>query len=289
MIGIIANPNALRFNIKKLKNLLRKLKQNGLKTDVFFTQRAGDGKKIAERIDGHYRIIAAYGGDGIINEVINGNLKRSALCVLPAGTTNVLAIELYGKPSLNRALNALINGKTKKAYTASINGRKFILMAGAGFDAESVFAVNEKNKKLFGKIEYVLSGVKAYLQKSHCFTIEIERKTLEALWVIVSNSRKYAGNFDISEQTDIFTPILDVFFCPCSNRTAMLPYCNLSLFSGFHAFTPFVKHFCTDKPIKIKGEPHIQIDGDYFSKTNAIIKLGDPIDIVVHEKDKGKH
>ncbi len=281
MIGIIANPNALRFNSKRLKETVKEIERHGLKVNVFFTQKAGDGKRIADKIDGHYRIIATYGGDGIINEVINGNLKRSALCVLPAGTTNVLAIELYGKPSLNRALRALIGGKTKKAYTASINGRKFILMAGAGFDAESVFAVNEKSKKLLGKIEYVLSGVRAYIKKSHCFTIEIEGKTLEALWVIVSNSRKYAGNFDISKQTDIFTPILDVFFCPCANKTAMLPYCNGVLFSGLHAFAPFVKHFLTDKPIKIEGEPHIQIDGDYFSKTNATIKLSDPINIIV--------
>ncbi len=281
MIGIIANPNALRFSSKKLKGIVKEIEKNGSKADVFFTQKAGDGRRIAERIDGQYRIIATYGGDGIINEVINGNLNRSALCVLPAGTTNVLAIELYGKPSLNRALKALIGGKTKKAYTAKINNRKFILMAGAGFDAESVFSVNEKSKKLLGKMEYILSGIKAYTKKSHCFTIEIEGKTLDALWVIVSNSRKYAGNFDISKQTDIFTPFLDVFFCPCANRTAMLPYCNGALFSGLHPFAPFVKHFLTDKPIKIEGEPHIQIDGDSFSKTNAIIKLSNPVDIVV--------
>ena len=281
MIGIIANPNALRFNSKKLKNLLKELTQNGLKTDVFFTQKAGDGKRIADKIDGHYRIIAAYGGDGIINEVINGKLKKSALCVLPAGTTNVLAIELYGKPSLNRALRALIGGKTKKAYTAKINDRKFILMASAGFDAESVYAVNEKSKKLLGKLEYVLSGIKSYIRKSRCFKIEIEGENLDALWVIVSNSKKYAGNFNISKQTDIFTPFLDLFFCPCSNRTAMLPYCNAALFSNLHKYAPFVKHFYTDNPIKIEGKPHIQIDGDYFFKTDATIEMGESIDIIV--------
>ena len=281
MICIIANPNALRFNSEKLKSVTKEIEQHGLKVDVFFTKKAGDGKKIAEQIDGHYRIIATYGGDGIINEVINGDLEKSALCVLPAGTTNVLAIELYGKPSLNLALRALINGKTNKAYTAKINGRKFILMAGVGFDAESVVSVNERNKKLLGKIEYVLSGVKAYMKKSFCFKIEVEGVTLNALWVIVSNSRKYAGNFDISKRTDIFTPFLDVFFCPCANRIAMLPYCNGVLFLGFHTLAPFVKHIFTDKPIKIGGNPHIQIDGDYFSKTDVIIKMSDPINIIV--------
>ncbi len=281
MIAIVANPNALRFNSNHLRLIKQKLESLGYKTDVFFTQKANDGENIVEAIKGRYEIIAAYGGDGIVNEIINGDIGDSALAVLPAGTTNVLAIELFGKASLDDAIDAIINGKIKKANIAKVNSRRFILMAGVGFDAESCFCVNEKVKKLLGKVGYIIAGVKAYLSSSDCFTIEIEGKNYEALWAIVSNAKKYAGNFDISKKTSIFDPFLDVFLCPCVNRTLALPYCSGVLFGGLHGFAPLVKHITTNVDIKISGTPHIQIDGDYFDKTNAVIKLDGQINIIV--------
>ncbi len=282
MIAIVANPNALNFSSSKLKHVLNILSKNGLKADVFFTQKADDGIKIATLLDGKYRIIAAYGGDGIINEIINGDIKSSAIAVLPAGTTNVLAIELFGRSSLKLATRALLKGNTKKAWVAKINSRRFILMAGAGFDAESVYWVNEKRKKAIGKLEYILSGVKAYVfERAHCFTININNAEYRALWAIISNAKKYAGHFNISNKTNIFDGKLDIFLCPCGKRVIELPYCNGALFGGLHNYIPFVKHLTTNQAIKITGQPHIQIDGDYFEKTDATIQLQRTIDIVI--------
>ena len=281
MIAIIANPNALRFKNEELKWIKRELEKNSLPVEIFFTQKPFDGTSITNRIGGKYEIIAAYGGDGIVNEIINGNLNGSALAVLPAGTTNVLAIELFGRVSINAALKAIIKKKTKKAYYGTINSRKFILMAGAGFDAESCLKVNERLKKRLGKLEYVFAGIKAYLSASNCFDIEVDGTRYKTLWAIVSNARKYAGNFNISKETDIFTPSFDVLIFPCTHRIFGLPYYNGILFGGLHRVAPFVKHIITDRPIVISGKPHIQIDGDYMGRTDARIELAGAFDIVV--------
>jgi len=281
MIAIIANPNALRFKNDELKWIKGELEKNDQIVDIFFTQKSLDGVDITNRIGGKYDIIAAYGGDGIVNEIINGNLNGSALAVLPAGTTNVLAIELFGKVSIEAALRAITGKKTRKAYYGTINSRRFILMAGAGFDAESCLKVNERLKKQLGKLEYVFAGIKAYLSTSGCFSIDVEGSTYKTLWAIVSNARKYAGNFNISKETDIFTPTFDVLIFPCIDRIFGLPYSNGILFGGLHKFAPLVKHITTDKPITISGKPHIQIDGDYMGKTDARIELAGVLDIVV--------
>ena len=281
MIAVISNPNALRFKNEELRWIKNELEKSGLSVDILFTQKPLDGTNITNIIGGKYEIIAAYGGDGIVNEIINGNLNGSALAVLPAGTTNVLAIELFGRVSVELALKAIINRKTKKAYYCAINSRKFILMAGAGFDAESCLKVDENLKKRLGKLEYVLAGIKAYLSKSDCFEIEVEGIVYRTLWAIVSNARKYAGNFDLSKKTDIFQPSVDVLIFPCTNRVFGLPYSNGVLFGGLHRIAPFVKHIITDKPVSISGKPHIQIDGDYLGKSDAKLKLDGVLDIIV--------
>ena len=284
MIAIIANPNALHFNVQNLRNIKNCLEQSGLKTDIFFTQRAKDGTKIANLIKNHYDIIASYGGDGIVNEVINAKLPDSAsFAVIPAGTTNVLSIEL-GIKSYSNAVEAIKNKKTKKAYICDIDGKKFILMAGIGFDAEAVLNVNEKLKKISGKFSYVLSGATSYLKKSSYEEIEVEinKKRYRALWVIASNAERYAGSFRISRSINIFHKTMDISVFKSANRFLSLPFYNLFLFSGMHSFSRRIQHIKTDRMKIITKNIPIQIDGDFYGYSPCEISiLEKPINIIV--------
>jgi len=282
MIAIIANPAAHNFSLRKLKWVVRKLKENGKQVDTFITKKAGDGTTIAKKIDGLYDIIAGFGGDGIINEIINAPLKKSTLAVLPAGTTNVLAIELFGSPSIEKATEAIIKGKKIKAYLGKINERYFILMVGAGFDAESVYNVDLTVKKFSGKLAYVIGGIKAYLEKdSKCFKLKIGDKEYLVLWAIISKIKHYAGKFKISKSVDLREPKFELFFCECKNRKLLLPYYNAVLFSGIHNYInlPFAHKVITDKEITIKSTK-IQIDGDYFSQSEGVITIAENIEII---------
>ncbi len=284
MIAIIANPIAHKYDSSALKKIKLLLEKNGRDVDIFFTQKAQDGTKITEKIASKYSIIAAYGGDGIINEIINADLGQSALGILPAGTTNVLAIDL--KISLNpiKAALLLVNPNFMKAYAGKINGKKFLLMAGVGFDAESVANVNWTLKRIGGKLSYLISGITSYLKsRNNVISIRINDEQYEARWVIISKAKKYAGCFNISTRTDIDKPLFDVcIFKPLINNFIDLPIANFMLFSSLHLFKqPFVKHIITKETIKTDKSP-VQIDGDFFDVTEAAIDLcKNPIKVVV--------
>jgi diacylglycerol kinase (ATP) len=274
MIAIIANPNALRFNSRQLKQICSMLNRNALVVHVFFTQRAGDGTKIAGKIASKYSIIAAYGGDGIINEIINANLGSSALGILPAGTTNVLALDMGIPINPLEAAKLFINPVFKDIYVGKINNRKFILMSGLGFDGLAVANVNPELKKVSGKFAYFFSGIIAYLQYKNSFiTLKVENKIYKARWAVVSNAKKYAGNYNISD-IDIDKPMFDVcLFKPAMHKAIDLPLHNLLLFSSFHKKTKWlVKHIETDKKIGV-SKTHIQIDGDYIGFSDAEISI----------------
>ncbi len=284
MIAIIANPNALRFNRNDLKQITDVLEKNGICVDIFFTNQAGDGTVIANKISSAYSIIAAYGGDGIVNEIVNADLGNSALGILPAGTTNVLSIDLKINKNPVKAAELFIKPKIKKAFLGCLNDKKFILMASAGFDAEAVGCVNQRLKKISGKFAYFWSGVVSYFKSTnHIIKVKIGKKTLKSRWVIVSKAKKYAGEFTISKSVDIFQPYFDVcLFEPIFNNIFDLPYDNFLLFSGLHNFKmPFVKHIITDENISIQ-KSNIQMDGDFFGLKEVEIRLCEkPINIVV--------
>ncbi len=283
MIAIIANPNALRFNIKTLKNIVSLLENSGVSVDIFFTQKAGDGTLIANRIANKYEIIAAYGGDGIINEIINAKIKDSALGILPAGTTNVLALDLNIDLNPEKAAKLFINPKFKKIYLGSINDRRFVLMAGVGFDAESVKNVNAKIKKLSGKFAYFLSGLYSYLiSKNDPFYMDIDEKRYKTNWVIISKAKKYAGNFIASNDIDVDKPFLDVcIFKKVAGKYLDLLLYNIAFFGGLSYHVPFIEHIVTNKTINTTKAP-VQIDGDFFGVCDAEISLcKKPINIVV--------
>ena len=93
------------------------------------------------------RIIIA-SGDGTINEVINGirnsqnrDLINTPVALVPLGTTNVLAKELGIPEKIEKAVDLALNGAAHKISLGRINGRCFSLMAGIGFDGETVLGV----------------------------------------------------------------------------------------------------------------------------------------------------
>ncbi len=283
-IAIVANPNALRFDKEQLNIIYLFLVANGADVDLFFTGKQGDGTVITDKISGMYDVVAAYGGDGIINEVVNGDMRSAALGVLPAGTTNVLAIDLGIGTDPLRAAKVLLRGKRKRAYPGVVNGRRFMLMVGVGFDGASVGLVRDGLKRRCGKLAYVVAGVEAYLkEKLPVFDVKIGKRSIKADWVIVSKIKRYAGHFRISNSVDITERAFDVcIFKPLGFRLIEQPLHNALLFTNVHLLaTPFVEHIITDEEIQISGGP-VQVDGDYAGDKEVRIRLqNEPIDIIV--------
>jgi len=142
VVNPVAGNNAFR-SLDRIKELL----QQKTFLSTFITEKHGDAFEFAKGLKKTDRIVVA-GGDGTINEVINGLLssedpetKEIPVSIIPIGTANVLAKELGIPEDIDGAIHRLLSGSARKISLGRINSRYFSLMAGIGFDGETVMGV----------------------------------------------------------------------------------------------------------------------------------------------------
>src|SRR5260370_5921871 len=192
---IIANPTSgiggFPLQTHSFDETLAYLRNQGWKVELWYTQSARDGEQLARKaVKQQVNLVIAAGGDGTINEIIQGLAgSETALGVLPSGTVNVWARELGIPLDDARARNVLVNGQTRRIDLGCINGRYFLLMVGIGFDGEVTQAVEGKPLKRLGILGYTLAAlwlgpgyrgfplvaqIDGYVVKSRSFKISLE-------------------------------------------------------------------------------------------------------------------
>jgi diacylglycerol kinase (ATP) len=220
---VIFNP-AARGN--KARHFRRYLDEIGGGAALKATAAPGDARRFAvEAIGDGFDVIAAAGGDGTVNEVLNGigdakGFGKTRLGVLPLGTVNVFARELniplkiqYAWEVLQRRHEIQIdlpqvefseNGAARKMY--------FVQLAGAGLDARAIELVDWSTKKKIGPLAYVVAGLKAVREKRPWLAASENGsadKALEGELVMIGNGKLYGG-FNIFPQADLHDGLLDV-------------------------------------------------------------------------------
>lgn len=282
-ILLIGNPAARRAAFQKFEFASAFLRERGFDTKVLLTEKSGDATLLARDAarTNPYAIMAA-GGDGTINEVINGMATSGVpLAILPLGTTNVLAKELGIPEDLGGALEALVSQRLKTISLGKIEldpdsgsgqSRYFCLMAGIGFDAQSVHDINPSVKKISGKAAYLWSGTQNILHyaPNHLF-YTIDGKEYEGYASITSKAARYGGNFRIAPEADLAEPALYTFIFQGSRRRDLLRYVYRVVTGTLREDRDIVHLKSTS--IDILGTAHIQIDGDYLGTTPARITV----------------
>ncbi|MBN2507180.1 MAG: diacylglycerol kinase family lipid kinase [Verrucomicrobia bacterium] len=174
------------------------------------TTAAGAGRVLArEAVREGFEVIVAAGGDGTVNEVVNGmadepeGFQRSRLAVVPLGTVNVFAREL-GLPSrLAPAWDVVQHGRetaidvAEARYADGSSPRRccFVQMAGAGVDARAIGMVDREQKKRLGQFAYVVAGFKAIAAAKPQIVVTNGRETVAGQQVLIGNGRFYGGRF----------------------------------------------------------------------------------------------
>jgi len=217
---LIVNPTAGRRRRGLVEAVASRVRAEGWTVDVVETQAAGDARRLAETCDARrYGVIAVAGGDGTINEVINGLSGRGAeapaVGIVPLGTANVLAHELGLGFSAAAVARTVTAGEALSVQPGeAINGagaRCFSLMAGAGFDAKVVAGVSAPLKRRLGRAAYVWrSLVEAHRYRPVRYQVEIDGVRHEASSVIVTRSRHYAGPYVVAPNAALGKPLLHV-------------------------------------------------------------------------------
>ena len=173
------------------------------------TSAPGDARRLAAQAvrDGFQTIIAA-GGDGTVNEVLNGiadvpgGLRAVRLGILPLGTVNVFARELGLPLNLRRAWKVLALarertidlGRAQFTLDGLPRRRCFVQLAGAGLDSRAIELTSWSVKKKIGPLAYFLAGLKALSESRPLVTVQAG-ETLAGEWVAVGNGRFTAAPF----------------------------------------------------------------------------------------------
>jgi diacylglycerol kinase (ATP) len=225
---LILNPIAGRRRHGLVDAVVGRVRAEGWTVDVVETAAEGDACRLAETCDaGRYSVVAVAGGDGTINEVVNGLARRAAtappLAIVPLGTANVLAHELGLGFSAKAVARTVTAGRALEVHPGEASGcsvgagvgaappRRFSLMAGAGFDAKVVAGVSAPLKRRWGRGAYVWrSLVEARRYRPVRYAVEIAGVRYEAASVIVTRARHYAGPYLVAPAASLGEPLLHV-------------------------------------------------------------------------------
>jgi len=221
---LILNPTAGRRRRGLVDAVVRCVRDRGWTVDIVETAAGGDARRLAAECDaGRYGVVAVAGGDGTINEVVNGLASRAAtappLAIVPLGTANVLAHELglgFSAAALARTMTAgrevLVHpGRASGPDATSGGPRCFSLMAGAGFDAKVVAGVSAPLKRRWGKAAYVWrSLIEALRYRPVRYAVVVDDRTYEAASVIVTHARHYAGPYVVAPAASLGESLLHV-------------------------------------------------------------------------------
>jgi YegS/Rv2252/BmrU family lipid kinase len=219
---VIFNPAARG---EKARRFRRRLDAIGPQCALKATIAPGDARRLAaEAVNEGFDLIVAAGGDGTVNEILNGfgdaqnGFARARLGVLPLGTANVFARELGLPLHLERAWKILQRGHETRIDLPHVefseNGVRrrqyFVQLAGAGFDARAIELVHRSLKKKVGPLAYIFAGLKVLREKKPKIVLHANGQHLAGELILIGNGRLYGGPFAIFPRADLRDGSLDI-------------------------------------------------------------------------------
>src|SRR5215469_8078783 len=238
---LIHNPNAgnggngRRQLIEQARKILA---SNGIEADLAETTGPGHAVEIAQQAVRDRRdLVIACGGDGTLNEVVNGlatysNGYRVPLALLPGGTANILAKELDLPWDIPRAARRLVNGEVREIALGLATPldqperkRYFLSVSGAGPDGMIVYSVDLSLKAKVGILAYWWQGAREVLRYTFPrFRVRTGDRQLEATLVVVGRTKNYGGPFKITDQASLFEDQFEVMALTTQSGLRYLSY-----------------------------------------------------------------
>jgi diacylglycerol kinase (ATP) len=212
---IIGNPNSGSAGDEGyLERFAETLRAGGLEVEVLNTERPDHATELSAAAGD--RIVVAAGGDGTVNEVVNGLSEGATLGILPLGTANVLARELGLPLKPEDACERILTGTPIRmdvgvATDEEGTERRFALMAGIGFDADVVREVTPRLKRYLRSLAFPLVALKVYFRGDRPDLQIVDGDvTHVAQFAVVANGQYYGGEFEVAEDASLTSGALEV-------------------------------------------------------------------------------
>jgi YegS/Rv2252/BmrU family lipid kinase len=284
-MAVVVNPVAGGLRRRhRFDRALARLVAGGVEVVVRETTRPGHAGALARaaRDDPAIAAIIVAGGDGTINEAINGldgAGRPLPLGLLPFGTANVLAHELGVGADLGRAVATLLGGHRRSTRLGRCGQRRFALMAGVGFDAHVVATVDPGLKRRFGKLAYVWASAARFTDwRARHYEVTADlgdagTRRWSAASVVVAKSRFYGGRFVLTPDADLGRPSLEMCRFERGSRWAVLRYGGAMMLDLLPRLPD--APVATIRRVTIEGPPGepVQADGDLVGELPVTIDL----------------
>lgn len=275
---VVVNPVAGRSRLARA--VIASLQRRGITPRVYETTGPGDATRFLAAQAQLPPVVVAAGGDGTVNEVINGLAGRDvALGLIPSGTTNVLATELGYPAGAEAIAQVLADAHERAVHFATVNGRRFSMMTGIGYDAWVVAGVDLALKKKVGKLAYVLSMLRELRRYgSRRYRVVIDGVAHEAMSAVITNGRHYAGSYILARTADIGQPALQAVLVQAPNARQFLGMLFMLPF-GIVEKLSFIRSV-SGRAFRVElagsdGADPVQADGDTVTQLPADIRVED--------------
>lgn len=273
---IIVNPTAGNGRAGDLLPGIKKyFSSAGCNFSIYLTSAPGEAVAVSRRsiLEG-YDVVVAVGGDGTVNEVVNGLASAEVpgetpglLGVIPGGTGNDFAEALEIPPNLTEACRILFQAEFTSIDLGQVIDRYFVNVVGVGFDGAVSHTVNQISKFLPGSSSYILAALKnLFFYQTQPVEIHLDDRKLQCtpLLIAVGNGRSYGGGMQVVPGAVMDDGYFDICIIEDLPRMKVIP--NLArVFSGQHTEMEEVSIY-RSRRVKLKAsEPlPLHIDGEDF-------------------------
>ena len=236
---------------------------------VYFTRAKGDAAAAAEKAQG-YDMLVCCGGDGTLNEVINGLLRRPdplPLGYIPSGTTNDFAASLGLSKRIAEAARDIVEGEPTPIDVGSLQGRRFSYIASFGAFTKASYSTPQKVKNAWGHLAYIFEGIKEVTNiKPMQISVLANGRRYEDnyLFGAVSNSTSVAGLFKLRrDMVDFSDGRFEVMLIRQPKKNADL-YAAIQNLANQEYDPRYITFFHADK-VELTSSEKIEwtLDGEY--------------------------
>lgn len=260
-----------------------------------YTEEAGEAVEIASKaVEENYEYIMSVGGDGTVNEIINGMLsvkkddRKTKLIVYPLGTGSDLSRALKLPTKIEDFIALVKREKSKNVrvmeaeffdYQQQIKKRYFINIADCGMGAEVAKKLNESSKTIDGSLSYLLKIFQTLFNyRNKEIKVEADGYLLyqgKVNTVIIAHGNYFGGGIEIAPEADLFADKLNLVLLKDFSKAGII----LNLIKGYkgnHLDHPLVEsHLVENIKITAAERVELEMDGESIGSTDAEFKISE--------------
>ena len=272
----IMNPKSgLMQAPKYMADIIGRFSGAGYMTQVLMTTGKGDARDFAAEYGGEVDTVAVSGGDGTLNEVIDGMISgghKTPIGYIPAGSTNDFANSVGLPKAIPACVETIINGTPTPIDIGCFNGRYFSYVASFGAFTSTTYSVPQNIKNILGHSAYVMAGVKelAHIKSVHARIIlekgTPEEEIHEGDYVLggVCNSKSIGGIVNLQKlDVDMNDGMMEVILINMPKDLIELSDTAASILGGTFKSHQIEKYSARNVTFELDEDTHWTLDGEY--------------------------